>query len=596
MATAATPSRRRARIGTRPRRDPPGPLDPGRSRSVPDRRDARDRRPAPGTGRDPRRHPFLAARTDRRPDQSDAGLGPGPTAELRETPPVRPDPTRSSAIPASTRVAEAGVASGGRARTAAASVLVAITNLLRPAREDIGALRLLVITGLLLLLAATSTARLRASLASADSGEFARQIRNQIHRQSFRLGQSALPTDEESPGYRLFQDEVDALADGVRAREQTSTFAPTLAIGLLAVGLLLSPLLSAFLLILFAVAWILTRPLAKARAGQLDSNIRESEVYRELLREDFNLLRTVRVFGMEADGRSRFGDHLDHYQAAESTRLTVQGRARPTSLLLFGSAAILALGVLGANVLRGQISLTTATILVVALLMMAWPVALWIDRRRRLARAAVAARAVETYFDRKPELQMAVNAKFLPPMSRDLRFENVRLEANDGRVLLDHFSATIEARSRVAIMGFDEEAKHALACLIPRLIDPAVGRVRIDGMNLRDVTLESLRDQVALVLEADLVFNDSVLRNIGLGDPAHTPPRIMEAAKLAHLHPMIQELPRGYEDHHRAARSSTTAGPKISDRIGQGLPPRPRDPDYRGAAPSARRRGQGPHR
>ena len=74
----------------------------------------------------------------------------------------------------------------------------------------------------------------------------------------------------------------------------------------------------------------------------------------------------------------------------------------------------------------------------------------------------------------------------------------------------------------------------------------------IDGHDLRDVTLDSVRAQVATVLQADLVFTDSVLVNIGLGDPMNTLPRIIEAAKMAHAHHFIQDLPHGYD---------TTIGP-----------------------------------
>jgi len=71
--------------------------------------------------------------------------------------------------------------------------------------------------------------------------------------------------------------------------------------------------------------------------------------------------------------------------------------------------------------------------------------------------------------------------------------------------------------------------------------------VRVDGLDLRDVTLESIRAQVATVLQADLVFTDSVMMNIGLGDPSYEAPRIIEAAKVAHAHNFIQDLPHGYD-------------------------------------------------
>ncbi len=116
-----------------------------------------------------------------------------------------------------------------------------------------------------------------------------------------------------------------------------------------------------------------------------------------------------------------------------------------------------------------------------------------------------------------------------------------------GRTLLEGVSVEFPAGSRTAIMSLDEDSKLALVCLIPRLIDPKVGRVRIDGHDLRDVTLESIRAQVATVLQADLVFTDSVTMNIGLGDPSYTMPRIIEAAKVAHAHNFIQDLPHGYD-------------------------------------------------
>ena len=441
----------------------------------------------------------------------------------------------------------AGGSASGPVRRRIAEGLGSLTTVLRPARGNIGSLQLLVITGLILLLAATSIARVRASMAVAEAGRVARLLRNQIHRQSFRLGQSALPTDDPGPVFRVFHEEVDTLVEGLRSRSRASSFAPILGLGLLVMGFLLSPLLATFLLILFALTWLVTRPIAKARDAALEAHRHDAEVYRTLLHEDLGLLRTVRVFGMESDSRNRFVEHLDRFGEAEGRGLVVTGRAFPSALLMYGSASAMAVGVLGANVLWGQITLTTAVLLVATLLLVAWPAELWLERRRHLAKSADAASQIEAFLDRKPELQMANNAKFLPPLKRSIRFEDVRLEAPDGRTLLDGFTAEVPARSRVAIMGFDEEAKHAIACLIPRLIDPSAGKVRIDGQDLRDVTLESLRDQIALVLQADLVFNDTVLRNIGLGDTANTPPRIVEAAKLAHIFNEIQELPRGME-------------------------------------------------
>ncbi len=89
--------------------------------------------------------------------------------------------------------------------------------------------------------------------------------------------------------------------------------------------------------------------------------------------------------------------------------------------------------------------------------------------------------------------------------------------------------------------------KHALVYLLPRFLDPSTGEIRIDRKNLRWVTLDSLRAQIAVVLQHNLVFNDTVAHNIGCGDKTYTLPKIIEAAKLAHAHQFIQKLPQGYD-------------------------------------------------
>ena len=140
-----------------------------------------------------------------------------------------------------------------------------------------------------------------------------------------------------------------------------------------------------------------------------------------------------------------------------------------------------------------------------------------------------------------------MGAHFLNALKDQISIENVELESRSGRRLLEGVSVEIPAGARTAIMGDDDDSKLALACLIPRLLDPRSGRILIDGHDLRDVTVDSVRAQVATVLQADLVFTDTVLVNIGLGDPMNTLPRIIEAAKVAHAHHFIQDLPHGYD-------------------------------------------------
>jgi ATP-binding cassette subfamily B protein len=141
-----------------------------------------------------------------------------------------------------------------------------------------------------------------------------------------------------------------------------------------------------------------------------------------------------------------------------------------------------------------------------------------------------------------------VGAEFLPPLAKQIEFDNVSLrEPGSGRMLLEEVTLTIPAGQRIGLVGADDLEKHALVYLIPRLLDPTSGEIRIDQHNLRWVTLDSLRAQTGIVLSHNLVFHDSVANNIGCGDNAYTLPQIIEAAKVAHAHHFIQKLPQGYE-------------------------------------------------
>jgi ATP-binding cassette subfamily B protein len=180
-----------------------------------------------------------------------------------------------------------------------------------------------------------------------------------------------------------------------------------------------------------------------------------------------------------------------------------------------------------------------------------FPVWNWLQEQRTLRRAGRASAAVFAFLDRRGDVgDVGEDAKadFLQPMSQQLEFRDVSLrEPGTDRPLLRHISLEIDAGQCVGIVGTDDLEKHALVYLIPRFLDPQHGDVRIDGERLRRVTLQSLRAQVALVMQHDLVFHDTVAHNIGCGDPAFTLPQIIEAAKVAHCHQFIQQLPDGYE-------------------------------------------------
>jgi ATP-binding cassette, subfamily B, bacterial len=393
----------------------------------------------------------------------------------------------------------------------------------------------------------------RRRVVAAVATDVATSLRRQLHRQMYRLGQSSLPTEGVGPVINLWTREVNDIRDGLITDLDLTPRIQLLAGGLLVIALLVSPLLATFLASLGLLVWLVARALNVAARQEMESALRDSSVQLCLLHEDLGLLRTVRTYGVGDYDRQRFDEHLDRYLRADKQRIITSAQINPSAGLLYGAALTIAVGLLGWNVVvNNQISIATMLILVVSLAGLAFPISEWIRLGKAIRHANRSARGIFEFLERRPELHQNVGAHFLNALKEQITFDRVELESRSGRRLLESISLEIPAGSRTAIMGQDDDAKLALVCLIPRLLDPRSGQVLIDGHDLREVTFESVRAQVATVLQADLVFTDSVLVNIGLGDSMNTLPRIIEAAKLAHAHNFIQDLPHGYD---------TTVGP-----------------------------------
>jgi ABC-type multidrug transport system fused ATPase/permease subunit len=436
---------------------------------------------------------------------------------------------------------------------AGARLVDGISGLLTPLRNNLGALTTLLAIGLSLLLALTFLIQWRRKAAARAATSLATTLRHQIHRQMYRLGQSSLPTEGIGPVVNIWTREVNDVRDGLLADLDVTPRMQILAAGLILLALIASPILTIFLsslgLLVWITSWLLNRD---ARLAQ-DAALRDVSVQLCLLQEDLGLLRTVRIHGAEAYDRQRFDEHLDRFRLADLRRIVTEPKLNPTTALLYGAALAVALGLLGFGVLiREQISIATMLVLMTALAGLAVPIGRWLAYRRAIRQANRSAGGIFEFLERSPELHQDVGAHFLGAIKEHVTLQNVTLTSRSGRTLLQKVSVEIPAGSRTAILASEEDSRLALACLIPRLIDPQSGRVLIDGHDLREVTLESIRAQVGTVLQADLVFTDSVLVNIGMGDAINGLPRVIEAAKLAHAHQFIQDLPHGYD---------TTIGP-----------------------------------
>ena len=148
----------------------------------------------------------------------------------------------------------------------------------------------------------------------------------------------------------------------------------------------------------------------------------------------------------------------------------------------------------------------------------------------------------------EPDIVDSPEAKPLTNVKGDIVFEDVSFKYNDtAHRVLRHINLDVKAGSYVALVGSSGGGKTTLCSLIPRFYDVTKGSIRIDGQDIRDVTLKSLRENIGIVQQDVYLFAGTVYDNISYGKPGATKEEVVEAAKLANAHEFITELPNGYD-------------------------------------------------
>jgi ATP-binding cassette, subfamily B, bacterial MsbA len=155
---------------------------------------------------------------------------------------------------------------------------------------------------------------------------------------------------------------------------------------------------------------------------------------------------------------------------------------------------------------------------------------------------------VFAFLDLSEESLDAPGAKVLPGFSHSVEFEDASFTYEDGQPLvLEHINLRVSAGTVVAFVGTSGAGKTTLVNLLPRFYCPTSGSVQIDGHELRDVTLRSLREQMAIVTQETILFNDTIWNNLCYGRPDMPEPKVIAAAKAALAHDFIIQMPAGYQ-------------------------------------------------
>lgn len=255
-------------------------------------------------------------------------------------------------------------------------------------------------------------------------------------------------------------------------------------------------------------------------------------------------MRTVNALGAEEHEANRFATANSGFVA---TMLRMQTTsyltgALPGTIVTASSAAVILYG--GKQIIDGTMTIGALVAFITYHGRLLGPVQALMGLTASLATARVALARIFELFDTAPEVVEAAKPWPLPLISREIRLENVTM--HHGREpVLENANLSIPAGSLTAILGASGAGKSTLADLLVRLCDPVAGRVLIDDMDLRDLSLADLRSRVLLVDQAPFLFNASIAGNIAFARPDAKPDEIAAAACAAGLEPLLGRLPEG---------------------------------------------------
>ena len=378
--------------------------------------------------------------------------------------------------------------------------------------------------------------------------EAATRLRRAIFSHGYRVAAVAIRPDSQEEAGLVVTRRVEQIQDGLYSWLTTAVRGPVLIVLLLMLLLSVHIWLSLSLLLLAGVVWIVAGQAAAWYRRDAQLAARRVEARLSMMRESLSTVQLAKAYLMERFAQTRFERHLADLSRSVFRMRRGDTVSRPTLVTVASLTAAAMLFLAGLTVLAGDLSVAALHVKGAAIAVLILAVNRWLAARHRVAKAHDSAAEVAEFLDRRADAAQPVDAEFLQPMTRKLEFNDVSLrESGTGRMLLENVSLAVPAGEKAAIVFSDPDEAHALAYLLTRFVDPSAGEVRIDNKNIRWVTYESVRTQVALVLEDSLTFSDTVAHNIGCGDPGFTLPQIIEAAKLAHAHQFIQRLTYGYE-------------------------------------------------
>jgi ABC-type multidrug transport system fused ATPase/permease subunit len=265
------------------------------------------------------------------------------------------------------------------------------------------------------------------------------------------------------------------------------------------------------------------------------------------LQDDLAGIRVIQAFGQEDAELVRFRSVSERYYRERVQAIRAWSSFFPGISFIAAVGGVLVLGVGARMIVNGQLTLGTLVAFLAYIASFYDPIRRLTDVDNTFQHAIAAAERIFELLDVTPDIQDVPDALVLDKIKGEVAFDDVHFHYGDGDEVLHDIEFHIAPGQVVALVGPSGAGKTSIASLLCRFYDPTHGHIRVDGYDLRQVQLRSLRRHVAVVLQDTFLFNTSVRDNLLYGKPDASEEEIIAAAQAAYAHEFIEQLPQGYD-------------------------------------------------
>ena len=375
-----------------------------------------------------------------------------------------------------------------------------------------------------------------------------RDLRNDLHRQLQRLSLSFFHARRTGTLISRVTNDVEYLRNALASGVSTMGKDALTLIGALSLALYASWRLTLLALLVIPAAGLLLGRIGRSmrrRSARTQEHMGEITA---ILQETITGARVVRAFGTEEFEVSKFQRANQAFYRSFVRMRRIALAARPFSEFSLVLVAVAMLWFGGREIfVSHSLAPHQFVLFVTALLTTISPTKSMAEVSANIQQGIAAATRLFELMDTPADIADRVGARTLPAFRDRIRYEGVSFAYPEGPLVLHELSFEIRRGEVVALVGSSGSGKSTAMDLLPRFYDPAGGRITIDGIDLRDVKLTSLRAQLGIVTQETILFHDSVRNNIAYGLAEASDDAIRAAATAAHAHGFVQELPQGYD-------------------------------------------------